>query len=49
MDVSEAWNKFIENGSPICYIEYSKLKTQEANNANIYQGSCNQGDGCQGK
>ncbi len=49
MNVNEAWNIFTKNGSPLSYIEYSKLKMQEVENAEIHQGSCNKSDGCQGK
>lgn len=49
MNANEAWNKFIQGGSPLMFIEYSKLKVQEAKNAENNQSSCNKSDGCQGK
>lgn len=49
MNANEAWNKFILNGSPLMFIEYSQLKAQEANNAKNNQSSCNKSYGCQGK
>ncbi len=49
MDLNEAWKNFISSGSPLEFIEYSKIKTQEAMNAENKQGFSNKGDGYQGK
>ena len=49
MNLNEAWKNFISSGSPLQFIEYSKLKTQEELNAKNKQGFSNKGDGCQGK
>ena len=49
MNVNDVWNKFITNGSPLSYIEYSKLKQQEVKDAQVHQSTCNKSDGCQGK
>lgn len=48
MNLEIAWKNFISNGSPLQYIEYSRLKLQEVNNADNNQGPNNKGDGCQG-
>lgn len=47
MNVENAWKNFIESGSPLEYIEYSRLKLQEVNNACDNQGTYNKSDGCQ--
>lgn len=49
MNAENAWKKFLKNGSPLQYIEYSHLKLQEVNNAANNQRVNNKGDGYQGK
>lgn len=49
MNAENAWKVFLENGSPIRYIEYSRLKLQEVNNAGNNQRVNNKSDGYQGK
>ncbi len=49
MNINEAWNNFISSGSPLEFIEYSKLKTREDINAKNKQGFSDKSDGCQGK
>ena len=49
MNINEAWKNFIDSGSPLEYIKYSKIKTQEEMNAENKQGLSNKGNGCQGK
>ena len=49
MNSENVWKDFIMNGSPIKYIEYSRQKLQEVNNADNNQRVDNKGDGCQGK
>ena len=48
MNVDNAWKNFVLTGSPLEYIEYSRLKLQEVKNADNNQGVNNKGEGCKG-
>ena len=49
MKAENVWRDFIKNGSPITYIEYSRLKLQEVKNAGNNQRVNNKSNGRQGK
>lgn len=49
MNLNDAWNKFISDGTVASYLEYSKIKNfQEAKNAVSNAGTDNKGDGYKG-
>ncbi|MBQ6816253.1 MAG: hypothetical protein IJP26_03375 [Clostridia bacterium] len=50
MNLTEAWNKFINDGKIASYLEYSNIKNNsEVKNANFNSGTDNKGNGYAGK
>ncbi len=50
MNLNEAWNTFLQSGSPESYIQYANLRDKkEDENADFVTRISNKSDGCRGE